>query len=73
MSLFLLRLTCEIEDEMISIENAAKQKQLRLQNTGSASLLNAITRTSSANKAYIVITDMTMENNVLDENFRTFF
>jgi len=46
---------------MISSEKEAKQKQLNPQNMLSVSLSVAITLMSSANRAYSVIIDMTIE------------
>jgi len=46
---------------MISMENEAKQKQLKPQKILSVSLSVAITRISSANRAYSVIIDMIIE------------
>lgn len=54
--------TFEIEQRIISTENETKQKQLNPQNMLSVSLSVAITRTSSANRAYRVIIDITIEN-----------
>lgn len=50
-----------IDYRMISMENEAKQKQLKPQKILSVSLFVAITRMSSANRAYNVIIDIIIE------------
>lgn len=53
--------TIAIDYRMISMENEAKQKQLKPQKILSVSLFVAITRMSSANRAYNVIIDIIIE------------